>query len=98
MFSKKITAIREIPNYIFFGVRMEINFAPRNLRRELKDKSRIVAKASLIHTPATFDEFVRSAGTLTGQGTPPLSFPDEEHIDKRLALAGEFGGTPPYPS
>jgi mannose-6-phosphate isomerase-like protein (cupin superfamily) len=70
----------------------ESYFAPRNIPHRLINRGSIPARALLINTPGTFDEFVRQAGVpATEQAAPPSGPPTPEQIQHILTLAETFG-------
>ena len=66
-------------------------FAPRNIPHRVMNSSDVPARAVLIHTPGTFDEFISKAGVPVGQDSLPPSPPDAAQGQNLLTLAEEFG-------
>ncbi|HEX3470953.1 MAG TPA: cupin domain-containing protein [Silvibacterium sp.] len=66
-------------------------FAPRDIPHRLTNTGNVPARALLINTPGTFDEFVSIAGVTAGQDTPAAAIPDADQVQRLLALAEEFG-------
>jgi mannose-6-phosphate isomerase-like protein (cupin superfamily) len=70
----------------------ESYFGPRNVPHRLRNLGAVPARAMLINTPASFDEFVRQAGIPAG-APPPSGPPTPEQMQQLLALAQSFGIT-----
>lgn len=66
-------------------------FAPRNIPHRLRNTGSEPARALLINTPGTFDEFVIIAGIPAGQGASAAMIPDSDQVHRLMALAEEFG-------
>jgi mannose-6-phosphate isomerase-like protein (cupin superfamily) len=66
-------------------------FAPRNIPHRLRNSGNVPARALLINTPGTFDNFVSIAGVPVGQDGPTADLPDAGQVQRLLALAEEFG-------
>jgi mannose-6-phosphate isomerase-like protein (cupin superfamily) len=68
-------------------------FAPRNIPHRLRNIGSVPARALLITTPGSFDEFIARAGIplLDDQVPHPSEPPTPEQIQGLISLAGEFG-------
>jgi quercetin dioxygenase-like cupin family protein len=66
-------------------------FAPRNIPHRLRNRSNIAARALLINTPGTFDEFVQKAGIPPADAAASAGPPDPESVQQILMLAESFG-------
>ena len=71
----------------------ESYFAPRNIAHRLRNRGKATARALLINTPGTFDQFVRAAGVSVDTQTSPSGPPDSVQIQRLLDIASEFGVT-----
>jgi mannose-6-phosphate isomerase-like protein (cupin superfamily) len=68
-------------------------FAPRNIPHRLRNRASRAARALLINTPGTFDEFVRQAGVPPADAAALAGPPDPESVQHILMLAESFGVT-----
>jgi mannose-6-phosphate isomerase-like protein (cupin superfamily) len=71
--------------------RGESYFAPRNIPHRICNDGSEPARAILINTPGTFDEFVRQAGIPIGAEALSAGPPSPEQVQQLLALAESFG-------
>jgi mannose-6-phosphate isomerase-like protein (cupin superfamily) len=69
----------------------ESYFAPRNVPHRLRNNGETPARALLVNSPGTFDEFVRRAGIPVGTNAVSQGEPDAAQILNLVELAGEFG-------
>lgn len=69
----------------------ESYFAPRNIPHRLRNLGNVTARAMLINTPGTFDEFVRQAGAPIHEMVAASGPPTREQMQHILALAERFG-------
>ena len=69
----------------------ESYFGPRNIPHRLRNPGNVTARAMLINTPGTFDEFVRQAGVPIDEAIAPSGPPTPEQVQHILALAERFG-------
>jgi mannose-6-phosphate isomerase-like protein (cupin superfamily) len=75
----------------FILKRGESYFAPRNIPHRLQNLGNITARALLINTPGTFDDFVRQAGIPFTEDIAPSGPPSPEQLSHILSLADSFG-------
>jgi mannose-6-phosphate isomerase-like protein (cupin superfamily) len=82
-----------IGNETFTLMPGESYFAPRNIPHRLKNLGDVPARALLITTPGSFDEFIARAGIpIIGEKYFPSSEPPTPNqIQELIPLAGEFG-------
>jgi mannose-6-phosphate isomerase-like protein (cupin superfamily) len=69
----------------------ESYFAPRNIPHRLRNLGNVTARAMLINTPGTFDEFVRQAGVPIHEAAIASGPPTPQQVQHILALAEKFG-------
>jgi mannose-6-phosphate isomerase-like protein (cupin superfamily) len=65
--------------------------APRNIPHRVRNRGDVTARAILINTPGTFDDFVRLAGAPIDEAIAPSGPPTPEQVQHILALAERFG-------